>query len=308
MSKLVSRDGIIIGGSIIHQLKEIHRLSTNDHRFGLKVKDILSEGYTKQSNPYCRSFQTAKLYLAEWLKLGNYVRENFGINRVSDIKPQHIESYIEQKADLSPKSLKNLSSALGKLENVLNQKLGMEVNFGNRELLTGRFLANKIAAEKLKEYSSSRGAYRNPEGLIEGLSDSTYQLVAKLQYQGGLRIHEVQQLKEHSLKDGRVEVRGKGGYVRQVEIPPSTYRELREVIEREGRIRFDYKGYLNDLRESSVITDQQYQGSHGLRYNYAQNCYNSLIQQGYGHWEALKITSENMGHHRPEITLHYLGK
>jgi len=65
---------------------------------------------------------------------------------------------------------------------------------------------------------------------------------------------------------------------------------------------------LEDLKEASLLSGQVYQGSHGFRYNFAQEKYEQLLSDGFGHWEALKEVSELMGHHRPEITMHYLGK
>lgn len=316
MPRIVSSDGSIrISGSIIHQVKELLRIATNNGKFGVKVSDIYAEGYTKQSNPYCRSFKTAKEYAGVWYQLATFVRSEFAVNKVTDIRPEHIETFIEQKADLSPKSLKNVSSAIGKLENVIEQKLGLEVDFGNREDYSGRWLANKIASEM--EYSSLRGAYENPKALIENLSSPTHQLVAELQWQGGLRIHEVQQIKESSLRElsnsgmheyQGVLVKGKGGYERLIPIPGSLWEKLKDHIDQHGRIDFRYNEYLNDLRQSAWETGQAYQGSHGLRYNFAQEKYEELLNAGYGHNEALKEVSELLGHHRLEITQHYLGK
>ncbi|WP_163329419.1 hypothetical protein GFV12_08510 (plasmid) [Desulfurobacterium thermolithotrophum] len=315
MPKIVSADGSIrISGSIIHQTKELMRIATNDSRFGVKVKDIITEGYTKQSNPYIRSFKTAKEYTGVWLHLASYVRENFGINKITDIRAEHIESFIEQKAELSPKSLRNISSAIGKLENVIEQKLGLEVDFGSREDYSGRWFANKIASEM--ESSSSRGAYENPQALVENLSSPTHQLIAELQWQGGFRIHEVAGIRESSFKSWTdswgqehwgIEVRGKGGYIRTVELPSDVWGRAKEHVEEFGKIGFSYREYLNDLRESAWETGQAYQGSHGLRYNFAQEKYEELIEAGWGHNEALKEVSEMLGHHRPEITQHYLG-
>jgi site-specific recombinase XerC len=311
MPKIISRDGSIrISGSIIHQVSELLRISTNNHQFGIKVSDLYAEGYTRQSNPYCRSFKTAKEYAGVWYQLATYVRETYGINKVTEIQPHHIESFIEQKADLSPKSLQNISSAIGKLENVIEQKLGIEVNFGDRELGTGRWLANKLAAEM--ESSSNRGAYENPQALVENLSSPIHQLVAELQWKGGLRIHETAGLRESSFWESGdtqgINVTGKGGYERSLELRPELYQQAKEVVQEWGRIPFDYKEYLADLRQSAWETGQVYQGSHGLRYNFAQERYNELISDGWGHHEALKQVSEELGHHRLEITLHYLGK
>jgi integrase len=315
MPRIISADGSIrISGSIIHQVKELLNIATNDGRFGIKVSDIYAEGYTKQSNPYCRSFKTAKEYAGVWFQLASYARSEFGINKITDIRPEHIEAFVEAKAELSPKSLRNISSAIGKLENVIEQKLGLEVDFGSREGWNGRWLANKIASEM--EHSSSRGAYENPQALVENLSSPAHQLVAELQWQGGFRIHEVQQIREDSFRSWTdswgqehygIEVRGKGGYVRTVELPSDVWSRAKEHVEDWGRISFNYKEYLNDLRQSAWETGQPYEGSHGLRYNFAQERYEELIEAGWGHIEALKEVSEMLGHHRPEITQHYLG-
>ena len=315
MPKIVSADGSIrISGSIVHQVKELLNLATNGGNFGIKVSDIHAEGYSKQSNPYCRSFKTAREYAGVWYQLASYVRESFGINKITDIRAEHIESFIEQKAELSPKSLKNISAAIGKLENVIEQKLGIEVDFGSREHLSGRWLANKIASEM--NHSSTRGAYENPQALVENLSSPTHQLVAELQLQGGFRIHEVVKIREDSFKSwinfcGQecwgITVKGKGGYERTVEVPFDLWTRAKDHVEQFGKITFDYKDYLNDLRQSAWETGQPYQGSHGLRYNFAQEKYDELIANGLGHNEALKEVSEALGHHRPEITMHYLG-
>lgn len=311
MPKIVSADGSVrISGSIIHQVKELLNLATNNGKFGIKVSDIYAEGYTKQSNPYCRSFKTAKEYAGVWYQLATYVREEFGINRITDVAPHHIESFIEHKGDLSPKSLKNISAAIGKLENVIEQKLGIEVDFGSREDFSGRWLANKIASEL--SHQSNRGAYENPQALIENLSSPVHQLVAELQYHGGFRIHEVAAIREKSFSCGQeftaITVRGKGGYERTVEVPKELWEQAKSQVEQFGRIAFDYKEYLKDLNRAAWESGQAYQGSHGLRYNFAQERYDELIEKGLGHNEALKEVSELLGHHRPEITLHYLGK
>ncbi len=305
--------GITVSGSLHGQLKFVLNLATNGSKFGVKVADIVKEGYSKSYNPYIRSFKTAKEYFGIWKNFANFVKENFGINSLNQIKAEHIEAFIESKADLSVKSLQNISSAFGKLEAIMREKLSMDVDFGSREDWSGRFLANKIANEL--ENPSIRGAYENPSELISHLKSETHQLVAELQLEGGLRIGEVQRLRESSFvswadSSGRehwgIEVRGKGGYERTVEIPSDLWSRAKEHVEEFGRIGFSYREYLNDLRESAWETGQVYQGSHGLRYNFAQEKYEELIEAGWGHNEALKEVSEMLGHHRPEITEHYL--
>jgi len=313
MPSFKTPSGITVSGSLLGQMKFVLNLATNNSNFGIKVSDIVKEGYTKSYNPYIRSFKTAKEYYGVWKNFAIFAKNELGINSIHQIRAEHIELFIESKADLSTKSLQNISSAFGKLEAIMREKLGMDVNFGSREDFSGRFLANKIASELTS--TSTRGAYENPSELISHLSNETHQLVAELQWQGGFRIHEVKDIRQDSFKswtDGKgevhygIEVRGKGGFERTVEVPKDLWDRAKEMVEKDGKIDFSYQNYLSDLREASWSTGQAYQGSHGLRYCFAQEKYQELVNEGWGHTEALKEVSEMMGHHRPEITEHYL--
>ena len=194
-------DGRTISGSILGQLNYVLKEATNNHKFGIKVRDILSEGYTKQENPYIRSFKTAKEYYGIWKNLAIYVKKEFGVNRLDEIKPQHIEAFVKSKSKLSPKQLKNISSAIGKLELILNELFGLSVNYGDEKKRTGRFLANDLASEKRKkktEQGISEGPYSNPEALIEELSNPVHKLVAELQWKTGITVGEIQSIRNSS--------------------------------------------------------------------------------------------------------------
>ena len=63
--------------------------------------------------------------------------------------------------------------------------------------------------------------------------------------------------------------------------------------------------YEYQLKKACKETGQAWNGSHGLRHNYAQNRMNELSgRMSYG--EAMLQTSKEMGHHRMEITQKYL--
>jgi hypothetical protein len=91
-----------------------------------------------------------------------------------------------------------------------------------------------------------------------------------------------------------------------------TTRELSQelvnrVIEaKEQGYKTSYTSYSADLKEVANNQKQTWQGTHGLRYNYAQSRFIELKQQGYSYKEALEKVSLEMGHSRSEITLHYV--
>jgi len=88
-------NGKTISGSILGQLRYVLSVATNNHQFGVSVRDIISEGYSKSYNPYIRSFKSAKEYYGVWKNLVLHVKQEFGINRLDRIEPHHIESFIE---------------------------------------------------------------------------------------------------------------------------------------------------------------------------------------------------------------------
>lgn len=97
----------------------------------------------------------------------------------------------------------------------------------------------------------------------------------------------------------------KGGKVRVIELPTVLYQKVSEIVQREGVFGFDYRSYLSDLKAAALETEQPYQASHGLRWNYSQNAVRTIQEQGLGYDEALQQVSTSLGHVRPEITEHY---
>jgi hypothetical protein len=47
-------------------------------------------------------------------------------------------------------------------------------------------------------------------------------------------------------------------------------------------------------------------GIHGIRYTYAGDKYRDYLNSGMNADQALLATAEDLGHHRPDITLLYL--
>ena len=82
--------------------------------------------------------------------------------------------------------------------------------------------------------------------------------------------------------------------------------KINSYIEKEKSFNVSYNSYSNALKKVVQEVGEKYSGTHGFRYNYAQNRMDFYQNQGYSRDEALKMTSENMGHHRAEITEVYL--
>ena len=135
-----------------------------------------------------------------------------------------------------------------------------------------------------------------------------HQVAASLQLYGGARVREVTLLTEkHLLGDGKILLTNtKGGRRRTMTLPPEVYERVAEVIGQEGEFRFDYRRYLEELKTACADVGEQYQGSHGLRWSFAQGVVAEVQEGGVGCDEALRECSRRMGHNRATVTGHYL--
>jgi integrase len=103
-------------------------------------------------------------------------------------------------------------------------------------------------------------------------------------------------------------VQGKGGKIRDLELSEKTYNDLKAIVlkSENQKLTFSTDAYRNELKAACEKVNEAYQGTHGLRWNYAQSIFAQLQQQGKTYEESLSIVSERLGHERSDITEHYL--
>jgi hypothetical protein len=73
-------------------------------------------------------------------------------------------------------------------------------------------------------------------------------------------------------------------------------------------MEFDKNDYREAIKEAAEKTEQDYTGSHGLRWNFAVERMEELQGTGMTYEERLQEVSWEMGHERADITLHYLSR
>lgn len=123
---------------------------------------------------------------------------------------------------------------------------------------------------------------------------------------------------ENSHENVSYTVHGKGGLVREIQLPRSLSERLeshrlpepKTVIDRgiNHTQRYDIGGgkkWSNSFSEASKRVLGWSNGAHGLRHSYAQNRLKET-QHGHPRETALEIVSQEMGHFRPNITEVYL--
>lgn len=186
-------------------------------------------------------------------------------------------------------------------------------------------------------------AYTNPVKLNESIKKYEHKLASKVQLQGGARLEPLQKgLRENIYINpkkmgynklgyieevapgtykqfqgihvdkftgesfGKILTVEKGGKPGLVSVNIDTYYEIKEYIAQNGVLRINPHAYRNDLKQAAKASGQDYNGTHGQRWSYAQNRMESLQKNGMGYEAAKQQVSWEMKHFRSEITEHYL--
>lgn len=68
----------------------------------------------------------------------------------------------------------------------------------------------------------------------------------------------------------------------------------------------DRVAYREEIRQACQQLGEEYHGSHGFRWDYAQARFQEVQAAGLTYNEALSQVSSEMGHERADITEHYL--
>ncbi len=237
----------------------------------------------------------------------NFVKENYGNRVVQHIHKESIQSFLEKKStEISGGSLNTYLSVSSKL--ALNfQKIGINsIEAKDIHNIRTEFKNNNINLSK----EHTNRAYHSTDKILQNVQTSSpFFLSVKLQIQAGLRIDDATNSGKWKLNENNsvTILKSKNGLIyTTVPIDSKTANEVSEAI-KEG-YKIDKTEYSTVLKEAVERTGQEFNGSHGLRYSFAQARFSELKEFGYARSEALSEISLNMGHSRLEISLLYVGK
>lgn len=238
----------------------------------------------------------------------NYVKDTHDGRVLDNINSETMKDFIDKKLEedgISGATANTYISELGKIADNLNL-LGYEN--AKREDITAYREDLKADGIDLNGEHINR-AYDNPDQIISDMYDNTaYGLVAELQAELGLRADDALNSDKWTLnEDNTLHIEGsKGGIDYDTkQLDQDLADRVAEAIE--NGFKGDYNEYRELLKEVAEQNGEDWNGTHGLRYDYAQERYEDLKEQGYTDSEALSQTSLEMGHSREEITRHYLG-
>jgi len=216
-----------------------------------------------------------------------------------------VRAFLEQRTeDLSAKSALDYTTGFNSLLKGLEQaNVTIPANLENDFLKDFR----ETFREEMKELEIESGRYiDNLQEKLEALQEIRYEsyVVAKLQAETGLRVSEAMEVvknfdKYYNEQNQTLEgVIGKGNHEYQ---PKEISYQLAQEIQKIDNVPH-YNTYNQDLKEVGIDR------SHNFRVTYAKDLLEHKLEKGIGYKEALKEVSEEINHHRPEMTEYYLAR
>lgn len=302
-------------GSVYYQATLLLKLVFNS---GIKKEERVDSSHDNYQN--IASFKTAEAYRSVWENFFNYLKEHWKIKDAEKIEPHHIQAYMDYKIEYYPSKqyLEKISSAFGKLEVALNT---FSRQYRNSENIYDFSIRKQIlkSAIDLKNVAINyrNRAYVNPEKIIENLQNYNNKIAAKIELEGGARLEGCALIREDELhgyrldevtkrKKGIVFTKEKGGKEGEVLINIDTYKELSNLISKNGKFKINKQKYYQDIRQACIEIGETPEGTHGFRWNFAQRRVKEYVQNGYSYEVSLKAVSSEMKHNRASITEHYL--
>lgn len=271
-------------------------ISKSNVRRSSKLKG--QNGHTKSA--YAHSIKSLQNLRAVTTQYIEFLKAKHGQKIMQNINADSAREWLLLKADeISGGALNTYISALAKSFDNCN-KLGLNVS--GKDITDIRKELKKKGMNLRKRHYNR--AYEDPYKIISNMQlSSLYYISAKLQLEAGLRLDDaINSSKWQINDDNSITILGsKNGLCYSTKkLSDKTIRQLK--LAKEAGYYAPKNAYVKDLKAAGA--DKR--GTHGLRYNFAQERYEELRKEGMSHIEALAQVSIDMGHSRVEITRHYL--
>ena len=217
-----------------------------------------------------------------------------------------VRDFLEERTDnLSAKSALDYVTGFNSLMKGLEQaNIDIPSNPNQNDFL--KDFREELRAE-MKELEIESGRYiDNLEQKLETLQEIRYEsyTIAKLQAETGLRVSEAMEVaknfeKYYNPENNTLEgVIGKGNHEYA---PKEISYQLAQEIQKMENIP-SYSQYNRDIKEAGINR------SHDFRVTYAKDLLQHKLEQGKEYKIALKEVSQEINHHRPEMTEYYLNR
>jgi len=268
----------------------------------------LGEGRHMENDNLTHSLAVAEkreMYLndfKEYLEKNGIIEGKLNLYMTEEI----VRDFLEERTDnLSAKSALDYVTGFNSLLKGLEQaNVTIPANPNQNDFLKD---FREVFREEMKELEVESGRYiQDLEQKIEELKEIRYEsyTIAKLQSETGLRVAEAMEVarnfeKYYNPENNTLEgVIGKGNHEYA---PKEISFQLATEIQKMENIPH-YNTYRQDLKEVGINR------SHDFRVTYAKNLLQHKLEQGTPYKQALREVSQEINHHRPEMTEYYLAR
>lgn len=232
-----------------------------------------------------------------------------GCNNLNQIKPEHVTGFLRSLIDCgyARNTVQGYAAAINKMAVMIERGLtgtGTRAAKWSKAIDTVRADINTCVQK-----DTATRAYADPHAIVAAMPDERLQLCASMQLNHGLRIADATKINTHNISadDKFLTVKNsKNGQDITVALRPGEADHIRALADGNGMVAVKQSEYRAALSKACTDTGQDYNGSHGLRHNYAQNRMDALTSSGMSYTKALDTVASEMGHHRAEITHTYL--
>ena len=231
-----------------------------------------------------------------------FVKENYPGRVAANIHTESAMSFLSFKAEtVGSGTLNTYTSLMNKVSDNLNKD---KIGSLSREII------KDIKTELKKQYSFKKNhinrAYKDVEAIQAEMKHTTMNISSDLQIKAGLRVDDAINSSKWTINsDNSLTIKGSKGGIEYTTRSLSNEFIQKVANAKEMNYKANYTEYRETIKEAIEATGQDYNGSHGLRYNFAQERQDELMKSGRTRLEADAQTSLELGHSRISITAHY---
>lgn len=293
----------------IHQVSEVFKeagIICGNDKYGKMQENRSDIGNDSHSVHHGTpiSHNTYESYKSACVPVAIYVRQEFNVKDLYEIQPSHIASYLQYAIDSEVKyaTFDKNCSAISKLcDCIATHNSSKDTDF-YKTIESYR----EFAKVELPQSDYMTRAYDNPQAIIEALPSEKMQVVAELQYTCGLRISDACYISKENWTGSDLTCHSKNGQYITVHPGAELAARISAIVESEGKLSVSRSSYDYQLERACSAVGENFSGSHGFRHNFAQERMEYYTSNGMSYNKALQCVSEEMGHHRSDITKVYL--
>ena len=295
-------------------------------------KNLLAQVDTIYKHSNELSFKTRARYFEATKRFCKFLADNFRLQNFKNVEDRHFKAYVEHLKENN--SAATIQSDLSGIR-YFHRKSGSKNRLSPNSKLN---LPKRATGKEDHSFLKTEIAGMRQLATEQGRQDVVIAIDFASEF--GLRLEEICTLRVEylmsALKTGQLVIKGKGGQTRSIDLNekqrsiitkyldyarcsgryPKDYlisSSEKNGVKREIRSLQNWMSYNRkyfivenrvDLSEDGKKKRTETVSWHGLRHTYAQRTYAEALQERPR--RARKIVSENLGHHRTEVTRIYL--